>query len=402
MGRINSFGAGNGGSSYARSRKSGPDFSSTKIQSQVVYQTGGNSFANRNIRRRAYASNQNVVFCINQLYGVGNLPSRATYDSSTMCTPYAWPPVPPTPVCVYTTIPGAGLAIDFNNYNLGPISDANTTTLQVPGSPLTQWSGGTYGSYFTNDSTDREEIAQHPYCATDKAWKLTDVYSSTGPGSPFSPYTVFENGYASETDFKAALNEKRVITTLSFASEQPANGNGNSTSINIYNGSYNGDDRTGFNVYLTQTASGIEISSYTYIEGQFYLVTFNQKYAYETCHSLTISATYDVNDSSKDVFLYSINGGTPVEILSWPNVWRDDNGFTRSYGTRLKFSANNTHPNNTAFFIDDINVNVQECVFTTSQTSQATSSASSGQVVSAAPPAPIVTITPAGTSLPPI
>jgi hypothetical protein len=303
---------------------------------------------------------------------------------------------------VYTTIPGAGLAIDFNNYNLGPISDANTTTLQVPGSPLTQWSGGTYGSYFTNDSTDREEIAQHPYCATDKAWKLTDVYSSSGPGSPFSPYTVFENGYASETDFKAALNEKRVITTLSFASEQPANGNGNSTSINIYNGSYNGDDRTGFNVYLTQTASGIEISSYTYIEGQFYLVTFNQKYAYETCHSLTISATYDVNDSSKDVFLYSINGGTPVEILSWPNVWRDDNGFTRSYGTRLKFSANNTHPNNTAFFIDDINVNVQECVFTTNQTSQATSSASSGQDVSAAPPAPIVTITPAGTSLPPI
>lgn len=397
MGRINSFGAGNGGSSYARSRKSGPDFSSTKIQSQVVYQTGGNSFSNRNIRRRAYASNQNVVFCINQLYGVGNLPSRATHDSSTMCTPYAWPPVPPTPVCVYTTIPGAGLAIDFNNYNLGPISDYDTTTLQVPGSPLTQWSGGTYGSYFTNDSGDREEIAQHPYCATDKAWKLTQVHPSPGQGSPFSPYTAFENSYGSEASFKTALNEKRVITTLSFASEQP--GNGNFTSVNIYNGSYNGDDRTGFNVYLTQTATGIEISSYTYTGGQFYLVTFNQKFAYETCHSLTISATYDVNDSSKDVFLYSINGGTPVEILSWPNVWRDDNGFTRSYGTRLKFSANNTHPNNSAFFIDDINANVQECVFTTSQ---ATSSASSGQVVSAAPPAPLVTITPVGTTLPPI
>ena len=398
MGRINSFGAGNGGSSYARSRKSGPDFSSTKIQSQVVYQTGGNSFSNRNIRRRAYASNQNVVFCINQLYGVGNLPSRATHDSSTMCTPYAWPPVPPTPVCVYTTIPGAGLAIDFNNYNLGPISDLDTTTLQVPGSALTQWSGGTYPSYFTNDSGDREEIAQHPYCATDKAWKLTQVHPSPGQGSPFSPYTVFENNIGSEADFIQALNEKRVITTLSFASEQPGNGNGNYTSVNIYSGSYKGDDRTGFNVYLTQTATGIEISSYTYTEGQFFLVTFVQKFAYETCHTLTISATYDVNDSSKDVFLYSINGGTPVEILSWPNVWRDDNGFTRSYGTRLKFSANNTHPNNSAFFIDDINTNVQECVFTTSQT---TSSPSSGQVTSAAPPAPIVTITPVGTSIPP-
>ena len=201
-----------------------------------------------------------------------------------MCILYAWPPVPPTPVCVYTTIPGAGLAVNFDNYNLGPISDANTTTLQVPGSPLTQWSGGTYGSYFTNDSTDREEIAQHPYCATDKAWKLTDVHPSAGQGSPFSPYTVFENSYGNEASFKAALNEKRVITTLSFASEQP--GNGNFTSVNIYNGSYNGDDRTGFNVYLTQTATGIEISSYTYSEGQFFLVTFTQKFAYETCHTL--------------------------------------------------------------------------------------------------------------------
>jgi len=395
--RINSFGAGNNGSSYSRSRKSGPDFSTTKIQSQVVYQTGGNSFSNRNIRRRAYASNQNMVFCINQLNGVGNLPSRATYDSSTMCTPYAWPPVPPTPVCVYTTIPGAGLAVNFDNYNLGPISDANTTTLQVPGSALTQWSGGTYGSYFTNDSTDREDIAQHPYCATDKAWKLTEVYSSSGSGSPFSPYTVFENGYGNEADFISGLNEKRVITTLSFASEQPAGGNGNATSINIYSGSYNGDDRTGFNVYLTQTTIGIEISSYTYIEGQFYLVTFIEKFAYETCHSLTISATYDVNDSSKDVFLYSINGGPTVDILSWPNVWRDDNGFARSYGTRLKFSANNTHPNSTAFFIDDINVNVQECVFTTSQ-----SISSSNPSIAASPLVPIVTIKPMGTSIPPI
>jgi hypothetical protein len=324
------------------------------------------------------------------------MPYRTSYDSSTMCTPYAWPPAPPVPVCVYTTIPGAGLDIDFDNYNNGPISDADTSTLQVPGSALTQWSGGIYPSYFTNDSTDREEIVQHPFCATGKAWKLTDPYSSSGSGSPFSPYTVFENGFANEADFIAGLNEKRIITSFSFASEQPTNGV--FASVNIYNGSYRGDDRTGFNVYLTQTATGIEVSSYTYSEGMFYLVTFIDKFAYGTCHNLTITATYDTSDPSKDVFLYSVNGGPDVSILSWPNVWREDNGFDRVYGSRLKFSANNTDPNHKSFIFDDIGLTVQGCVLTYTQPSALPQTASAPLQRAA----PIVTVTPVGRFPPPV
>ena len=178
--------------------------------------------------------------------------------------------------------PGAGLGVNFDNYNRGPISDAPNNVTGAR-SALTQWSGGTYGSYFTNDSTDREEIAQHPYCATGKAWKLTQVHPSPGPGSPFSPFTAFENSYGNEASFKAALNEKRVITTLKFASEQPGNGNGNYTSINIIMARITAmTGQVSMSILLRPAVLKFRRH---YSEGQFFLVTFTQKFAYETCHT---------------------------------------------------------------------------------------------------------------------
>ena len=347
-----SFGAGASARATGRADTHATQFGNS-IQSSMTQVTGANGVLTRYIRKRTFAKNQNVVYCINQLGGVGLNPTRTTFDAQRPCIPYEYPP---TPGCVYETIDS--LSIDFENYNLAPISDSGSGIIQVPGGPTTQWSGGNQ-TYFTNDSTDDENIIPHPFCPTGKAWRLKDCYSSAGQGTPFSPNTSFERSFANETNFVTALNEKRVITSFSFASEQP--GNGTFSSVNIYSGAYQGNDRTGYNIYFTQTATGVDVASYTYDNGAFALIPIATNLPFETCHTVSISATYDVNNPDNDVFQYTINGGMAVEILSWPNVWRQANGFTSSYGTRMKFAANNTAAQSTGFIFDDISIQIQEC-----------------------------------------
>lgn len=217
--------------------------------------------------------------------------------------------------------------ITFEDYVVGPISDACGNTIQFG------WSGGA-SQYFINDSTDDEAIT------TENGTKLwcfsSSLYGNPGVGSPFTPALALETQAENETEFNTSLFGKRIRSTFYFKAEASNPG----SVIKIYNGSYAGDDRTGFNVNIRKLAENIQITSYTFSDGSFPEIELVNGLGYGVWHKVEVTVLYDP-EPLNDTFTYRINDGTGQDVLSWPNVWRIDlsNNFTPSYGTRLAFGT---------------------------------------------------------------
>ena len=326
-----------------------------KITGKVNQHIGGLVSVRGITNRRSYGVNQNMVFSMGRVGGIGRS-FRSSQDGATSFEPYSWPPTEVTPT---PPTPDLGLTIDFSQYADGPISDQNTSVLQVAGSATTQWSGGIYGSYFTNDSTNAEDIVSTTTCTSSgKAWRLQHVYGTGSTGTPYTPYTNYELSFANEAAFKANLFGKQQITTFYIKSEPSTASYGQ---FIVYNGAYQGNDRTGLNLYIVQEAGGLRLFSYSYVGGNFIATTIANNLPYNTCHKVVISAVYNA-DPNNDIFTYAINDGTPVNILSWMNVWRVANALTPVYGTRLIFYAPNASlsPVNSALLIDGIKIEINE------------------------------------------
>lgn len=241
------------------------------------------------------------------------------------------------------------IIIDFEDYFLGPISDSSVPYIQGG------WSGGAQ-PYFQNDSTDNEAITILRSYSGNKSWNIgTDaLYGIPGQGSPFTPMLNIESIASNETAFNESIKGKTFHYEFQLYSvTQPA---GLELHLVIYNGSYAGNDRTGFNLYIDQSGSDIEISTYTYNGGSFSFITMETVNS-DMWHKIQIDITYaEDGNPENDVYKYTI-GSNEYYIDSWPNLWRKDNSFPLSYGSRIAFAFNVTTTTGVpveGFYIDDL------------------------------------------------
>lgn len=265
-------------------------------------------------------------------------------------------PTPPTPceesLLIDFSPESSSTTPPYNFFNLGPISDSATSTIQGG------WSGGAQ-TYFQNDSTDDETISNTFFKSSPYSWYVgaQPLYGNPGQGSPFTPALPLQTDAASEAAFNAELFTKTVKYSFDFYVK------GNSSTplppeqLRVYNGSYQGNDRTGLNLLINNNYNTVDISSYTYSGGSFSLIPLATGLATNTWHNIEINITYDA-DPDNDTFIYSVNGGAGQSVLSWPNVWRKDNAFTPVYGTWLAFGKieTNIEGSGFGFYIDNISM----------------------------------------------
>jgi len=253
-------------------------------------------------------------------------------------------PVPPPP--------RDELFITFEapDYVVEPISQSENSFIQGG------WSGGAQ-TYFTNDTTDGETIVDisFAYQGT-RAWFTgnTQLYGSPGQGSPFTPALTIETSAADETAFNEAIKGKTFCYVFHVYADS-ADGTNDGSLLKIYNGSYVGDDRTGFNINITKNAT-LDVTTIIFSGGSFIAIPLGSL-AYDTWHKFEVFITYAADgEPENDVFKYVINEGTPQYVLSWPNVWRKFYGYTKVYGTRLAFATgvNPPDPPQSGWYIDNL------------------------------------------------
>jgi hypothetical protein len=118
------------------------------------------------------------------------------------------------------------------------------------------------------------------------------------------------------------------------------------------------NDRTGFNIYLTNDSAGDGLSLHTFADPTFAQTVFATNLSQTDWHVLTVSAVFDV-DPNNSVFQYSLNGALLFVGNSWPNPWRVDNGFTPSYGNSIKFAdGGGDNPAHEGFYYDAMSYDV--------------------------------------------
>jgi hypothetical protein len=204
---------------------------------------------------------------------------------------------------------------DSQGYSLGPLSP--------PGGPTQAgWSGGAQAGFTNNHPTDEQVISTEAYSGTN-SWHYARGYGSSSKGTPFSPVTALEAGPGTQLDFSIAF--------------KAASATGDGSEQNIYVGTTAGDDRTGFNIYLTNDSAGTGLSLHTWEDASFTKTVFAANLSQTDWHVLTVSAVFDA-DPNNSVFQYSLNGALLYTGTSWVNVWRVANSFSQAYGNSIKFA----------------------------------------------------------------
>ena len=136
------------------------------------------------------------------------------------------------------------------------------------------------------------------------SWHYARGYGSSGQGTPFSPITALEAGPGTQLDFSIAF--------------KAASATGDGSAQNLYIGTTAGNDRTGFNIYLTNNSAGDGLSLHTFADPSFVETVFATNLSRTDWHVLTVSAVFDA-DPSNDVYQYSLNGNLLFTGNSWPN-----------------------------------------------------------------------------------
>lgn len=296
------------------------------------------------VQTHAVGNRRDWVFPINQLSGgVGRYSgqSATTADGNRTFAPFEYNPNPaPEPEEVDEIL------INFKDYLLEPISQSTNTFIQSP--PDQIWSGGAQ-TYFQNDSTDTETITAAQSVSEGKSWYTgTNLYGSPGQGSPHTPKLQVEQTAFNEAAFNELL--KGSIMDYSFYFRSEAN-SGDGTLMKIYNGTYQGNDRTGMNINIVNDAGGIRVFTFDWDGAGFPSYNIATGLAFQTWHKIDVNIKFDVGgDPDLEEFRYSINGSPPVKLDSWINKWRKDNGFNLSYGTPLAITCSSP----TGFYMDNI------------------------------------------------
>jgi len=260
-------------------------------------------------------------------------------------------PPPPPP-------PADKILIDFEDYQLLPLSDSDTNLIQptncVDPPCIEDWSGGAPGpaylrKFFTNDSTDDETVTNAQAYQGTQSWFFSNVYGSPGDGSPFTPPLKAEWQSTDETDFYGKIPGSTYTASFWFRSEAATD---DGSTVKMYNGTYGGDDRTGFNINIQNATGGVRVYTFTWDGATFPEVDLATGLAFQTWHKVEVTIQYSADgDPDNDIYTYKVNDGAGQVVNSWVNIWRKFNGFNLEYGTRIAFAGDS---NLSGFYIDDI------------------------------------------------
>jgi|SaaInlStandDraft_1057018.scaffolds.fasta_scaffold00735_7 hypothetical protein len=237
------------------------------------------------------------------------------------------------------------LFITFEDYDTEPISQSDIGKIQK------EWSGGAQ-PYFQNDTPGEETITGAFAQNGSKSWFTgnAQLYGLPSQGSPYTPALNIEKDAADETAFNEAIKGKTFCYRF-YVRANTSDGENDQSALKVYNGSYDGKDRTGLNINIIKNAT-LDVTTFTYSSGVFTEITLGNL-SYNTWHKFEVFITYaEDGDPNNDVFKYVINDGTPQFINSWPNLWRLDNSFPLSYGSRLAFASGTNLES--GWYIDEI------------------------------------------------
>lgn len=245
----------------------------------------------------------------------------------------------------------AGVEIDFEDYTVG----------QFANPPQGGWSGG-IDPNLTNDDTTIVDAVNHTPLGS-KSWHASTFYGSPGSGTPFSPSLDLLENTGPGTTFTAEL--------WFLAGDS----SGDNSKINIYLGSFDGGDRTGFNVELVNGTGGLIAQTMLFDPLQpnadlglgtangmagMYNEVFSEGLDRSAWHRLNIVAKFN-SDPADDIYKYTVDGVDPGFVgRSWPNEWRCALGYEMVWGDQLKFAdSTNSTPHN-GFYFDDISYSSAE------------------------------------------
>jgi hypothetical protein len=245
----------------------------------------------------------------------------------------------PTPVVDQT------LFINFADYAVAPISHkhASNPAAKIQLQPNQIWSGGDQVN-FTNDNPsppNTETITTAPALSEGKSWYTgKHLYGQPQDGSPFTPRLPIEISSANEAAFNSNMIGATLKYSLYFRSQASAADN---AQLRVYNGSYLGNDRTGFNINVKNESGGSTVFSFTYDAANNTYPTTNiaTNLNFQNWHKVEVIMTLTDADPANNIYKYSVNGGSQVTVNSWPNLYRKKEGKTLVYGTRVAFAVHN-------------------------------------------------------------
>ena len=235
----------------------------------------------------------------------------------------------------------AGAAPIYTGYLIGPTG---------PGQD--GWSGGAQPG-LTNCNPGDEEVTTDAAHSGTQSWRYSRGYGSPGQGTPFSPPL-------SATAGAPSLGYADTMTaTFWFKAVLPS---GDGQVVNIYNGTPAGDDRTGINLYLENTAAGVSVGTWRWA---------NNDYAWEEIATLSSTEWHRVDIAAlftdtyaNDVITYTLDAGTGGAVSStgnsWPHPWREFNGYTYAPADSLKFCASSAETSALGFYFDDLSYTISD------------------------------------------
>jgi hypothetical protein len=238
------------------------------------------------------------------------------------------------------------------------------------------WDGGIVGGNpvpFTNNEPDSNVVTDADAYSGTQSWRYSGSYNSPGAGTPFTP-VVATVGALNATAAGSPITPAGNKSVVSFAFKAVAPGDG--SRINVYEGSYARDDRTGASLYIeNSTANGNP-------DGTVSLFNFNALNNPASCdtmqvnmwavtagtwHTVEMTTVYPNltvgNPSTYGFTTYVFDKGTLDEatfsMQSWAHAWRNCNGFNYTPGSSLKWANSfNDNPTHQGFYIDDLSMTV--------------------------------------------
>ena len=241
-------------------------------------------------------------------------------------------------VGVIVLVGGLSVAVAGPSYSTGfesptyTASDAQNADGVLAGQD--GWSGGAQAG-FTNDDYDvdngdgtygDEKVTSADAHSGSQSWRYSRGYGSPGQGTPFSPSLGVTVGAPN-----SGADYPEMLATIWFKAVDPA---GDGSEVNIYMGTEAGDDRTGFNLYLTASDTGVSVGTYRW-DGSYAWEDIATGLSLNEWHSIDIDALFtDDPEYDSDVITYTIDQGMAGEVSStgntWTNPWRQANGYAYS------------------------------------------------------------------------
>ena len=134
-----------------------------------------------------------------------------------------------------------------------------------------------------------------------------------------------------------------ATVTFAFKAVNPV---GDSSSQNIYEGTPNGVERTGAQISIQNTLSGVRLFTNIYDPNTntFSIVELGM-YSAAVWHTVEMITVYD-DDPALDLTTFIVDGLAVGTANPWMHIWRQDNSLPYTPGSRLKFAS--VHPDGDA------------------------------------------------------